>query len=44
MREGEGALPTWAQSPYFYLAEGNYPFPSTYITFSVSSGQACMHV
>ena len=36
---GEGALPTWAQSPYFYLAEGNYPFPSTYITFSVSTGR-----
>ena len=35
---GEGALPTWAQSPYFYMAEGNYPFPSTYITFSVSTG------
>ena len=20
-------LPQWAQSPYFFMAEGNYPFP-----------------
>eukprot|EP00928_Gymnodinium_smaydae_P035129 TRINITY_DN24779_c0_g3_i1.p1 TRINITY_DN24779_c0_g3~~TRINITY_DN24779_c0_g3_i1.p1 ORF type:complete len:667 (+),score=86.42 TRINITY_DN24779_c0_g3_i1:26-2026(+) len=29
---------SWAQSPYFLLAEGNYPFPSTYITYSVGPG------
>lgn len=23
----------WAQQPYFYMAEGNFPFPSSYITF-----------
>ena len=34
----EDDLPQWAQSPYFYLAEGNYPFPSTYITYSVGPG------
>ncbi|EOD12939.1 hypothetical protein EMIHUDRAFT_213197 [Emiliania huxleyi CCMP1516] len=34
------ALTRWAQSPYFFLAEGNYPFPSTYITFSVTEGKA----
>eukprot|EP01063_Lacrimia_lanifica_P019677 TRINITY_DN27134_c0_g1_i1.p1 TRINITY_DN27134_c0_g1~~TRINITY_DN27134_c0_g1_i1.p1 ORF type:complete len:654 (+),score=241.05 TRINITY_DN27134_c0_g1_i1:28-1989(+) len=28
----------WAQGPLFYMAEGNYPFPSTYITFSVGPG------
>ena len=28
----------WAQAPYFYLAEGNYPFPSDYITFSLRPG------
>lgn len=27
---------SWAQDPWFTLAEGNYPFPSTYITYSVS--------
>ena len=26
------------QTPWFYLAEGDYPFPSTYITFSVGPG------
>jgi len=28
----------WAQAPYFELAEGNYPFPSTYITGAVGPG------
>ena len=28
----------WAQDPYFYMAEGNYPFPSTYITYSLLPG------
>jgi len=23
----------WAQQPYFFMAEGNFPFPSSYITF-----------
>lgn len=32
------ALPSWGQSPYFFMAEGNYPFPSTYITFSLLPG------
>ena len=31
-------LPEWAQNPYFYMAEGNYPFPSTYITYSLLPG------
>lgn len=31
-------LPTWAQSKYFEMAEGNYPFPSTYITYSLLPG------
>jgi len=26
------------QTPWFFLAEGDYPFPSTYITFSVGPG------
>ena len=33
-------LNRWAQQPYFFMAEGNYPFPSTYITFSVTTGAA----
>jgi len=32
------ALAAWAKAPFFYLAEGNFPFPSTYITFSVGPG------
>lgn len=28
----------YASEPWFYLAEGNYPFPSTYITFSLGIG------
>ena len=32
------ALLQWAQEPYFFLAEGNYPFPSTYITYSLQPG------
>lgn len=30
-------LPQWAQFPYFMMAEGNYPFRSTYITFALTS-------
>ncbi len=26
----------WAQRPFFFMAEGNYPFPSSYITFAVT--------
>ena len=33
-------LGSWAQRVFFYLAEGNYPFPSTYITFSLLPGQS----
>ena len=29
---------TWAQEAYFLLAEGNYPFPSTYIPSAVGDG------
>ena len=32
------SLINWAQGPYFFLAEGNYPFPSDYITFSLRPG------
>eukprot|EP00756_Hemistasia_phaeocysticola_P023166 Hpha_TRINITY_DN15874_c1_g4::TRINITY_DN15874_c1_g4_i1::g.189994::m.189994/K01285/PRCP; lysosomal Pro-X carboxypeptidase len=32
------ALVDWAQSPWFELAEGDYPFASTYITYSVGPG------
>ena len=32
------ALINYWQDPWFYLAEGDYPFPSTYITFSVGPG------
>ncbi|CAJ1420746.1 unnamed protein product [Effrenium voratum] len=45
---------SWAQQPYFLLAEGNYPYPSTYITFAVGPGdiplpawpmrEACKHL
>jgi len=28
----------WLQVPWFDLAEGNFPFPSTYITFAVGPG------
>jgi len=31
-------LISWAQAPYFLLAEANYPFPSTYITYAVGPG------
>jgi pimeloyl-ACP methyl ester carboxylesterase len=31
-------LPDWAQGVFFYMAEGNYPFPSTYITYSLLPG------
>ena len=37
--QSEGDLPGWAQGPYFYMAEGNYPFPSEYITYSLLPGQ-----
>eukprot|EP01061_Rhynchopus_euleeides_P019516 TRINITY_DN32083_c0_g1_i2.p1 TRINITY_DN32083_c0_g1~~TRINITY_DN32083_c0_g1_i2.p1 ORF type:complete len:644 (+),score=248.16 TRINITY_DN32083_c0_g1_i2:36-1967(+) len=30
---------TWGQGPWFYMAEGDFPFPSTYITYSVLPGQ-----
>jgi hypothetical protein len=33
--QNEDDLLGWAQQPFFFMAEGNYPFPSTYITFSV---------
>jgi len=33
-------LNRWAQQPYFFMAEGNYPFESTYITYSVVPGKA----
>ena len=32
-------LLSWGQSPWFYMAEGDYPFPSTYITFAVGTGK-----
>ena len=28
----------WGQVPWFFMGEGDYPFPSTYITYSVSAG------
>jgi lysosomal Pro-X carboxypeptidase len=28
----------WLKTPWFDLAEGNFPFPSTYITFAVGPG------
>jgi lysosomal Pro-X carboxypeptidase len=31
-------LPDWAQGVFFFMAEGNYPFPSTYITYSLLPG------
>jgi lysosomal Pro-X carboxypeptidase len=33
------ALLHTAQKPWLYLAEGNYPFPSTYIPFSLDKGE-----
>ena len=33
------ALLHTAQKPWLYLAEGNYPFPSTYIPFSLGKGE-----
>jgi pimeloyl-ACP methyl ester carboxylesterase len=33
------ALLYTAQVPWMYLAEGNYPFPSTYIPFSLGKGE-----
>eukprot|EP00038_Savillea_parva_P001121 m.101523 g.101523 ORF g.101523 m.101523 type:complete len:605 (+) comp10396_c0_seq1:1641-3455(+) len=32
------SLLQWAQGPWFDMAEGNYPFPSTYITYNVGPG------
>ena len=32
--ESTDDLLAWAQAPFFFLAEGNYPFASTYIPFS----------
>eukprot|EP00929_Paragymnodinium_shiwhaense_P013284 TRINITY_DN121148_c0_g1_i1.p1 TRINITY_DN121148_c0_g1~~TRINITY_DN121148_c0_g1_i1.p1 ORF type:complete len:665 (-),score=116.57 TRINITY_DN121148_c0_g1_i1:31-2025(-) len=29
---------TWANNVYFLMAEGNYPYPSTYITYAVGPG------
>jgi lysosomal Pro-X carboxypeptidase len=37
------ALLGWAQDPWFELAEGNYPFPSQYITYSVRRLIHCVH-
>jgi len=34
-----GDLLHTAQKPWAYLAEGNYPFPSTYIPFSLGKGE-----
>ncbi len=31
-------LLSWAQGPWFDLAEGDFPFPSSYITFAVGPG------
>ena len=33
-------LGDWAQGVFFFMAEGNYPFPSTYITYSLLPGHA----
>ena len=39
LEESEAAeLVQYWQTPWFFLAEGDYPFPSTYITFSVGPG------
>ena len=38
--QSEDDLGEWAQSVFFFMAEGNYPFPSTYITFSLLPGKA----
>jgi lysosomal Pro-X carboxypeptidase len=31
-------LSAWARAPWFYLAEGNFPYASTYIPFAVGAG------
>ncbi len=31
-------LSSWAKAPWFFLVEGNFPYPSTYITFAVGPG------
>ena len=33
------SLLEWAQSPWFDLAEGDFPFPSSYIPFSLNMGK-----
>ena len=35
-----GDIGSWAQGVFFFMAEGNYPFPSTYITYSLLPGHA----
>lgn len=35
----ENDLPGWAQGVFFFMAEGNYPFPSSYITYSLLPGK-----
>ncbi|CAE7673015.1 DPP7 [Symbiodinium pilosum] len=32
------SLISWASASFFLLAEGNYPYPSSYITYAVASG------
>eukprot|EP01064_Diplonema_japonicum_P016782 TRINITY_DN24809_c0_g1_i1.p1 TRINITY_DN24809_c0_g1~~TRINITY_DN24809_c0_g1_i1.p1 ORF type:complete len:625 (+),score=168.79 TRINITY_DN24809_c0_g1_i1:46-1920(+) len=32
-------LINWGQVPWFFMGEGDYPFPSIYITYSVGSGK-----
>merc|ERR1719443_2217667 len=32
------ALMSWLEGPWFDMAEGDYPFPSTYITYAVGPG------
>lgn len=34
------SLTSWAAASFFLLAEGNYPYPSSYITYAVGSGSA----
>ena len=33
------ALIAWAQTPWFDMAEGDYPFHSDYITYAVGPGE-----
>lgn len=36
--EDASALLEWAQSPWFDLAEGDYPYPSSYIPYALGEG------